>query len=85
MVVVTKTLRDRNKVGVYGHLCALSRKKVLEHGGISFSIRKGAGEGSAGHWSEETLQTLRPQGEIISRGAWKENIIQAFLRGEAEV
>lgn len=39
MLVDTKTLRDINKVGVNGHLYALSRKKVLEHGGISFIIR----------------------------------------------
>lgn len=36
-------------------------------------LGKAAGEVSAGHWSEETLQTLRLQGEI-SRRAWKDNL-----------
>lgn len=68
MLVDTKTL-----VEVNGHLYVLLRKKVLEQVGSVSLLGKAAGEVSAGHWSEETLQTLRLQGEI-SRRAWKDNL-----------
>lgn len=51
---------------------------------VSFSRGEGSWRGH-GLWREETLQPVRLQVEISSRGAWREKVMQFFLRGEAVV